>query len=129
MTTRGVVVLLDGAQAQEVNMAKAKPKAETPKKVNKRVIDGDWVHVVERSNRSSIEHERIKVQSALRRVASFVHSSGIGDGGGLLVTTDDWRNLFATVAAGLEATTRLETMVADDKNFTTATAEVVDDEG
>lgn len=89
-----------------------------------RVVDAHAVAIESRSLTWAHDENARKAHEAVERVSRFVDSAKTDAREGRPTSSNDWRNLFAVVAAGLEAATRREALDDARAKFAYATEEL-----
>lgn len=101
----------------------AKKTVLQPRVVRTCTVDADSVKIAETSMGHHIRHANDREATALSRIKHFIDSAERGN-----VHVGDWSNLFAVVAAGLEAAVQRETMTSAHGNLKFATEAVTTDD-
>lgn len=89
---------------------KTSTPVETTREIRRREVDADSVKISQRSLAWERDESARKAHAALSRVARFVKLAETDTAEGRPPSANDWRNLFADVAAGLEAAAKREAL-------------------
>lgn len=105
-------------------MKRSTSKPETATPIRRRAVDADSVAISRRSLAWERDEAARKANAALARIARFVDLAKSDTAEGRAPCANDWRNLFADVAAGLEAAARREALDDSRSKFEYATADL-----
>jgi len=119
MTNRGLV-----ESGCSVKRAKTSTPVETTREIRRRAVDAGSVVISQRSLAWERDEAARKANAALARIARFVDLAKSDTAEGRAPCANDWRNLFADVAAGLEAAARREALDDSRSKFEYATADL-----